>query len=80
MGPPAAPSLPFTAPHSGYTPAHATYEEDRKRAQVQAFVMHRGMVGRVEGRLVYLAPGTVKAQVLGVSLDLTPKQPLDPIL
>ena len=74
MGPPAAPSLPLTAPHLGYTPAHATYEEDRKRAQAQAFVMHRGMVGRVEARLIFLAPGTVKAQVLGVSHDnLTPK-------
>jgi hypothetical protein len=74
MGPPATPFLPLTAPRVGYTPAHATYKEDRKRAQAQAFVMHCGMVGRVEGRLVYLAPGTVKARVLGVSdYNLAPK-------
>jgi hypothetical protein len=45
MGSPATPSLPLTAPRVGYTPAHAMYEEDRKQAQAQAFVMHCGMVG-----------------------------------
>jgi hypothetical protein len=54
---------------NGYSSAHTNYAEDLAKYQAKAYSTHKGHVGSVDVRLVYVLPEAVKHKKLGVRMD-----------